>query len=573
MLKRVLLIVVATGVVAIPMMVVPRGADPFRLPKELLFRGEAVVVLALLAVRFPRWRREFTFAAVVVGWTAIVTITSTNRALSVDSLITVVAAAVIFIGTCVAAEQLSLKAVDVLMVACCVNAGITVLQELGLWTLTPGQEGHYGAVGLLGNANDVGTFLVMPAVAAVVMVVTAAGRRRWTYLGVALLLAGGIVASATRAALIAFVAAMLVLAVLQTRRAALAVGAVMLVAALAVLSPATTIGRGMRELAGAAMARDYQRLFSERLLPFLAAWEMTRDHPLLGVGPGCFRYHFMPYRLALTERYPPEWTRGFPMNWGAVHNDHLQVAAEAGVLGLLLFLTAIGAIARRNDAEGADPRAAFARTLRWPLATAIFVVCLAQFPLELAAPRLMLLTLAALCVTWNRSAPAIDAPRENARRIARVAVPALATVAACLAIHQLCVVPYRDNLVMREVEQRTYTADSVEPFNAIPLARASLADLSLIARSRRLDPQWYMLYGTNCELLERWQDAAGAYTDALRIDQRPELYFSRGLVLLHLGQIDRATADMVAAVRFNPLLIEGIDGDLRARVASAAGLR
>ncbi len=129
---------------------------------------------------------------------------------------------------------------------------------------------------------------------------------------------------------------------------------------------------------------------------------MFRDHPLLGVGPGCFRYHFMTYRIALGTRYPAEWMRGFPMNWGAVHNDHLQVAAELGAPGSLLFLAALVLLLRRAPAESA-PRAVFARVLRWPLATAIALTCLAQFPLELAAPRLMFLTLGAVCVTWNRT--------------------------------------------------------------------------------------------------------------------------------------------------------------------------
>ena len=33
---------------------------------------------------------------------------------------------------------------------------------------------------------------------------------------------------------------------------------------------------------------------------------------------------------------------------------------------------------------------------------AAFVICLGQFPLELAAPRLMLLSLGALCIAWDR---------------------------------------------------------------------------------------------------------------------------------------------------------------------------
>ena len=193
----------------------------------------------------------------------------------------------------------------------------------------------------------------------------------------------------------------------------LTVAAVLLVLGLAVLSPATTLGRGIRQLITAAAHHDYAQLFSERLLPFLAAIDMTRDHPLLGVGPGCFKYHFMPYRVALAGKYPGDWTRGFPMNWGEVHNDHLQVAAETGVPGYLLFLAAIALCAggRRKTAT-TTAEATFARALRWPLATVIFVICLAQFPLELAAPRLMLLSLGALCVAWDgRSGSAVPRSR------------------------------------------------------------------------------------------------------------------------------------------------------------------
>lgn len=413
MIQRAILAVIFLGLVILPLTVVRDGADAFRLPKELVFRAEGIVLLALLILRvrppfvaIGRWRPEILLTAAIVLWAMVVTVTSTNRALSIDSLITILAAAVIFIATCIAAESRSREMVDVLMIGCCVNAAITILQELSLWQPVPAAEGHYGTVGLMGNPNDVGTFLLVPAVAAVVMAATSLGKRRWIYLAVSLLLVSGIVASATRTALGAFAAAMLILAVMQARRAVVLIGVVLLVAGLAVGSPATVIGRSVRELGDAAVHRDYQRLFSERLPPFLAAAEMIRDHPLLGVGPGCFRYHYMPYRVALAAKYPAEWLRGFPMNWGAAHNDHLQVAAEAGAVGYLLFLASMGLLVRRQPAE-ATPRARFARTLRWPLATAIALLCLAQFPLELAAPRLMFLSLGAFCVTWNR----IDATR------------------------------------------------------------------------------------------------------------------------------------------------------------------
>jgi len=414
--ERAVLAVLAAGLLVIPTLYCS-GLDVFRLPKELAFRAEAVLLLALAVLWATArgrtwgvgWRREFVVAGVVVCWVIVTTIVSTNRLLSLDSLTTVLAAAVIFVATCVAAQTTSIVAIDVLMVACCTNAAIVILQELNIWSpfsLPPGAGRHYGSVGLLGNANDVGTFLVTPAIAAVVMTVIASGARRWIYAGICVLLVAGIAASATRTALGALVAALIVFAAGRSRRSALAAAGVFLILALAVLSPATLIGRGVRELADAASKRDYERLFSERLLPFLTAVEMTRDHPLTGVGPGCFKYRYMAYSVALPQRYPKEWMRRWPMNWGEVHNDHLQVAAEAGLPGYGLFLSALGVIVwvPRRPAMTATPEEAFARMLRWPLATAVFVICLAQFPLELAAARLMLLTLGALCVTWDQPA-------------------------------------------------------------------------------------------------------------------------------------------------------------------------
>jgi tetratricopeptide (TPR) repeat protein len=154
----------------------------------------------------------------------------------------------------------------------------------------------------------------------------------------------------------------------------------------------------------------------------------------------------------------------------------------------------------------------------------------------------------------------------------RVSVAAVAIVAACLGVYHLCAIPFLDNLAMREVDERTGVAQSADPQRAVLLARMNLADLDRTARSRELDPAWYLFYGANCELLDRWQDAANAYTRALAIDQRPEIYFSRGLALLHLGRVEEAAADLTTAVRFNPTLLEDIDGELRARVAAAAGL-
>ena len=164
--------------------------------------------------------------------------------------------------------------------------------------------------------------------------------------------------------------------------------------------------------------------------------------------------------------------------------------------------------------------------------------------------------------------PAIERPGIVRRLVSSIVMMA----AAGFAVHHLCVIPFRDNLVMGDVEKRMAVMESVDSYQATSLARRNLADLHRVASSRRLDPAWYLSYGANCEILGRWQEAADTYTRALAVEQRPEIYFSRGLVMLHLGQIDQATADMVRAVRFNPFLIDQVSGDLRTRVAAEAGL-
>lgn len=158
------------------------------------------------------------------------------------------------------------------------------------------------------------------------------------------------------------------------------------------------------------------------------------------------------------------------------------------------------------------------------------------------------------------------------RRSAIWLVRALALIAAAFGIERVCVAPYRASRVEAVVERRSELAEAAEPQRAAILARDNLRDLDRIAPARRLSASWYMLYGGNASLLERWPEAVDAYTRALRIDQRPEIYFNRGLNLLHLGKTDAAIADMATAARFNPFVLNNVGGELRARVAAAAGL-
>ena len=253
----------ATALLVIPVMY-SSGLDVFNLPKELAFRGEAIALAAAAVFWATAKRRTWSvravkpaaiLLAVVVAWAAITTATSTNRALSADTLITIVAAVVIFVATMLAAQTASIAAIDVVMIGACANAMLVILQERTIWSPFVHEASvsrQYASVGFLGNTNYVGAYLAAPALAAIVLTVVASGRRRWIYAAVATLIVTGLVVSATRTALAALVAGLMLFA-LRSRRGALVMLSVVAVIAVLTLSPRTYLGAVTLGSGGASM--------------------------------------------------------------------------------------------------------------------------------------------------------------------------------------------------------------------------------------------------------------------------------------------------------------------------------
>jgi O-antigen ligase len=410
------------GIVLIPILYTGGAIDTFRLPKEIAFRAEAIalVLAGVFAATAPhtRWRdalkilprREWFLLAAIAIWCVVTTLTSSNRALSEASLITVAAGLIVYIATRLVAPALPIQALFVIFAGGFANAVVATLQELRIWNpfvFPPEAVGHLQTVGLLGNPNDVGTFLAAPAVVALVAAAAVRGWQRLLFGAAAAVLFTGIAMSQTRTAMIAFVAGTIVAALLRPWRQSVAVAVLLMIFAVVAWRSSSGVRVSFARLVTAARTRNYPVLFSERAVPFLSAIEMARTNPLTGVGPGCFRYQFMPTRMTLEKRYPPSWTRGWPMNFGETHNDHLQVAAETGFPGYALLAGAIAMLAiparrRRDNPTPRTPEETVGHAIRAPLAATFFVAALAQFPLQLAAPRLMFLMLAAIAVSWDR---------------------------------------------------------------------------------------------------------------------------------------------------------------------------
>jgi O-antigen ligase len=162
--------------------------------------------------------------------------------------------------------------------------------------------------------------------------------------GVGALTLFGLFASYSRGGWLGAVGGMLGLALLAGRRSALvATGALLLallvgvVGAFNVLPPVVVdrlgaITDNLRIFnAATEMVNDDNFAVVERMAHWQAAWRMWLGHPWLGIGPGNFNEAYREFFLG-------RWS----ISQGHAHNYYLHILAEAGPIGLLLYLVLIG---------------------------------------------------------------------------------------------------------------------------------------------------------------------------------------------------------------------------------------
>jgi O-antigen ligase len=418
---RALELLILAGAAAIPLFVSLQGHDVFRQPKQLLLYAVVLAATAMLlsglalgriavddaarrVLRIPLW-----IAAAGLAWAALAGLLSAKRALALDALVWGSAATLLVLVAAFALRHSSphrlLLAVLAPMV---VNATVVLLQASRIWNpwvfpeRTPVRL-HKNA--LLGNPDDVGIYL---AIGTIVALVAALHFRalRVLFCAIALFLFIATMVTETRTAAIALGAAIVVLAMLRSVRIGIALVLVMtLLGGLGTFTYEPVRDR-VAHTWRALTRGEWDAALSGRLTAFAAAWQMFLDHPVTGIGPGAFKYHYMSYR----ERAENEYTsipliRGRrAVNFGETHNDHLQILAEVGLPGYaavaagLLYVASRG-LRRRTAA--ASVRAAFARDLAPTATTLAAVMMLAQFPLQLAAPAATLAMLGAACIAWS----------------------------------------------------------------------------------------------------------------------------------------------------------------------------
>ncbi len=407
----------ATAAVAIvPLAVTPDQLDRFRVVKEFLTRAEGILGLFLLTVaiafggsaRIREMLRERTVAALVVAgvaWALLTTALSTHRGHSAQSLISFLTSVLVFVMVWYAAPKISLAILDVLVPVALLNTALATLQEYGLYqpfTVDPLAIRHHTATALIGNPNIVGTYMTLVTIVLAAAAIRVPGIRRWWYAFGMLCAVSGVFISRSRTAFIALLVGIALLAIAASARRALVIAGGVVVLLIAGYFLEVRLIRRIVRIPERVARVGLEVATSGRLTPALAALAMFRDHPLTGVGPGAFKYQYFPYQIEVRARHGKQLKGVGATNFGETHNDHLQMLAESGLPGYLLFLAAIIAIlrvTRRSPAH--DRRASLARTLALPVAGTILVLCLAQFPLHVAITRQLLMTVAGLLVGWS----------------------------------------------------------------------------------------------------------------------------------------------------------------------------
>jgi O-antigen ligase len=410
-LQRALQVLVTGGLFVIPTIVSFASDEAFRPPKELLFRAEAIAALAIVllmatgrALRLPRLSPlQLATLAGIVLWTLVTTATSPHRAISAESAWIVICSIVILLATWLVPNRRPL--LIALSLAAVANAVVFDFQALlGMSPFLIEAEGlSLRASGLLGNPNDIGTFMLFVALAQVAWAICSSGRERAISIAFAAVSIFTIFASRTITALGALVVGLWFVAALAStnRRRLLAFTLAIAVAAVTFTALSPPLRSRARMITGLLRHGEINDAFTGRIVPFLSAWEMSRDHLVTGVGPGAFRSNYFDYKIRvdatyhdlLPQRYE-SWSLSRRISFGEAHNEFLQTAAETGIPGLVLMLIAIGLVASRSF--GGRTPDQFSRLLALPLAASFCVSSLAQFPLRIAAPRLLVLTLVAL---------------------------------------------------------------------------------------------------------------------------------------------------------------------------------
>jgi O-antigen ligase len=431
-----------TLLIVIPLLVIPGAKEAFRFPKLLLSEWLGLASLFFLAARLAavpevRWRellrRPVVAATLPVLLAAGLGAFTTRHPLHFREATTdlwIAAACLVGWSLALPLPRLA-RFLSGLLIPGALLAVLGILQYHGMYR--PLQffgipaDSRLAVTSTAGNPGDLGSFLVLPCLAAQWMLARRPGGP-WSWrdgvrIAALALCLYTLALTQTLAALLALAVGSLVIwgsrLAPRLRWIALAAGAAVLVLGVLALPP---LRHRAVDKARQAAAGDWNSVLTGRLDGWRAAAYMFGEHPLAGVGHGAYRPEFVPAKLGLIERGTPFLAGQTQVVFANAHNEFLEVAAEWGIpglaaLGWALWLLVRALRRRRPEAagemdEGAARQAATDRAFAWAGSLGLLVLSLAQFPFRIA----LVAFPALLFLAWvlRRGDPAVDPAEEAA---------------------------------------------------------------------------------------------------------------------------------------------------------------
>jgi O-antigen ligase len=416
---------------------------------------------------------------------------------------------------------------------------------------------------LYGNKNLAAQFLLFSIPAALFLLLTAPGRK--SEIGAAAVVAVNFSYMSytwARSSWGALAIAMVVLAILllvkrfnplsQTRnircKALWLLAAIVLVALMNILParwvPEWRAGWTVGSTSGGEHLASALNLSAGSARSRFAIWQNTlamfRDHFLVGFGPGNFQYAYPLYSHSSAK----DLLFNVNIKAAEAHNDYLQLLAERGVLGTVLFLWILLALATRLW-QGFKPPG---EPLLLPLAVSLCAMLLLafwDFPLAMPVPTAFFWAYAGMA--WNLSADSSKRElQQTSQRLASGVVAALALCSALTAV-QACRHAWADYYYARSLQATSAsTADTTR-------SASQVADSEQAIRNYPYDYRYHFQKARLLTQLGRHADAASANLAALSWNPYDiNTLNNLGVNYTHLGNIPAAIAAYELAVDIWP---------------------
>jgi O-antigen ligase len=553
--------VTLTGVAFLLVQVVflPGAASAFRLPKEALAFSAVLFVVALgTSLRLRAGTLTIPRGPLVPVLLGLPVLQLASSLWAFNPRQAATTAAVTAVWVLAAFWLASLDAAARQRVAWMTAAGVTVsavvllMQAAGTPILVVGQSSvsRFRMSGLAGNPADFATsaVLLLPILLVTAEAARRSGRGRWAVIGLL------VVAAVISQTLTGYIALALLAAVWLWRRRSLKLW--LTAAVIAILAGAlafgTGLGRRVQRQVERVQSGDWYSVFSARGDGWTAAAEMTREHPVLGVGAGQYSTLFYPHRLAWLERRGETGRRGeLATHFEWAHSDPLQMVAELGLAGALWMVGLVWAL-WRTRVRG-DPVL--------PLAAAATVPFLMlHYPTHLA---IGLIPIA--IVLGHQLASGPQRPLPKAGGVIRMVVPVvLITVALAGSVWQARRLAV--NIWTAELERGLgFAVAATEPMRRTQLATA--VEWQILERIDRLPaaaPTLWRIVGKARIARSDPRAAEEAFRTAHALWPHEEAELGLGLALAEQGRRSEALLLLGRVCRTNPALAAEItDPDLR----------